>query len=614
MNNFSSRFNRLLRSVVALTLMMMLLIATTYSWLSQNFSSTVDSSDYITISADTALEMNYGKDYESQGAVNVNDLLGKNITLSECSSVDGRNLYFPLSEFSDSGDGDFTADVKTSDLVFRESTGNDLNTKYISFDISLKSESDTPVWLSKTSYIRNSENADPTSAKAVRVAFIDNNISNPKSYIFDNSTTKDYAEKNNAVKSINANGIATTAQCNTHSFGEYIFGNAQNNQALFNLEANVPKIITVTIWLEGTDIDCKNDILNIDDLDVYTKFTTSYEDVRTIYFVDQTLEKWVDDEKCYLYAIDSSDGTRYPMTKDTDYDNTYTWSVNLPASVKNVKFARYNPAQDSDWNTFPAGTIGDCSTFVAFGHNTGMWTDNFSGTTITLFDGTVNRYLDDYANSKPTEIHVAFTINDGNGNEKNFNYKMSYVNSNNNWQIVIPSEAETISFIRYNVNDDGTATNTVGNPWSDTVRGDNLYYTVTSSGSGYWSNKLLYLEGKGYSSGCIFVAYFYNSEVSGTQQWTSMCATSDSGKYMVAVPDGMDHIDFLRYNPNADKFGWDRLNPKNVYNEAEEGSKTRVFGDNNVFTITGFTGEYWVDGTKLENYYMTGKWSYEENP
>lgn len=606
MNKFTSRLGRLVRSVVALILMMMLLIATTHSWLSQNFTSQVNSNDYITISADTGLEMNYGKDYESQGAVDINGLLGKSITLSECSSIDGRNLYFPLSDFSSQGDGEFTEDVDTQDLIFRESTGNDLNTKYISFNISLKSESDTPVWLSKTSYIRNSESEDPTSANAVRVAFVDNDVKNPKSYVFDNSTTKDYAEKNNAVKSIDSDGNAETSPCDTHSISEYIFGNSNDNQALFNLEANVPKIITVTIWLEGTDKDCTMDILDINNLNIYTKFTTSYEDVRTVYFVDNTLEKWIADDKCYLYAIDNTDGTRYPMTKDADYKNTYTWSVNLPESVDNVTFARYNPAEDSDWNIFSAGKIQSCTTYVAFGHNTGMWSDSFSGTTITLFDGTVNRYLDD----ESAVMHVAFTANDGNGAEQNFDYKLSHQSENYTWKIIIPSEATNITFMRYNSEE----TTIIGKgTWSNTERGDNLYYTITASGSGYWSSKLLYLEGKGYSTNCIFVAYFYNSETSGIQQWTSMCATSDSGRYIVAVPDGMNCVDFVRYNSNATEFKWDRSSSsKTVYNELK--SSKHSFGDNNVFTITGYTGEYWVDGTKLDNYYMTGDWSYEENP
>lgn len=589
--NKSVKLNKLIYSVVALVLTVVLLIATSFSWVMSNFTSNVKSNDYIQISADAGLEMNYGDKDNNQGTINI-----ENVQLTECSSVDGRNFFFPTSDYASIGDGEFASSVNTKDLVFREGTANDINKKYISVDFTLSSQSNTSVWLSNESRI-TCTNASNKTASAIRVAFVENKIGG-KTTIFDNSTSIEYAEKNTAVKAVSQTGELSYAQeCNVRSFSEFVFGNAGDN-TLFEITAGETLHITMNIWLEGTDEDCVSSVLNLSDLQLFIKFSTSYEAVRTIYFIDKTLEKWVDDNvddgKCYVFAIDDH-GIHHRMTQSENYSSDYTWFVSLPEGTETLRFVRYNPdkyVEDKEYNYWEAGTLGKCTTYVAFGHSAGMWSENFQGTTITLFDGTASGFLtnkDD--NGNDTVMHVAFSVTDGNDVTQEFDYKLSYQYEKFRWQIVIPSAVNEISFYRYDITE-----KTQYNKWENTVRGDNLYYTATASGTGYWSNKLLYLDGEGYKSGATFVSYFYgNGEV-----WTAMRSTTDNGRYVAAVPPGSNGVVLMRYNASATEFAWG----SNVFNQTPNNLEN--FGTNNLFTITGWTGN--------NNSQIDGKWSSEPNP
>ncbi len=596
--NKSVKLNKLIYSVVALVLTVVLLIATSFSWVMSNFTSNVKSNDYIQISADAGLEMNYGDKDNNQGTINI-----ENVQLTECSSVDGRNFFFPTSDYASIGDGEFASSVNTKDLVFREGTANDINKKYISVDFTLSSQNDTSVWLSTDSRIecRNTETNTPTTSKtanAIRIAFVENKIGG-KTTIFDNSTSIEYAEKNSAVKAVSQSGEVNPSEtcletCNVRSFNEFTYDNADQN-TLFDIEAGETLNVTMNIWLEGTDKDCTSSVLNLSDLQILLKFTTSYEEVRTIYFIDQTLEKWVANDNCYVFAIDDS-GYHHRMQMSANYETDHTWSVGLSEGTEKIRFVRYNPtATDTDekeWNYWEAGTLGKCTTYVAFGHSAGMWSENFQGTTITLFDGTASGFLtnkDD--NGNDTVMHVAFSVTDGNDVTQEFDYKLSYQYEKFRWQIVIPSVVNEISFYRYDITE-----KTQYNKWENTVRGDNLYYTATASGTGYWSNKLLYLDGEGYKSGATFVSYFYGNNT----VWTAMRSTTDNGRYVAAVPSGSTGVVLMRYNSSATEFAWG----SNVYNQTPNNLEN--FGTNNLFTITGWTGD--------NNSQLDGTWSSEKKP
>ncbi len=583
--NHKIKLNKLIYSVVALALTVVLLITTSFSWLMSNFTSEVKNSNYITISADAGLEMNYGDQDNNQGTINI-----ENVKLSECSSVDGRNFFFPLSNYASSGDKEFVNNTNTSDLVFREGTANDKNSKYISVDFTLSAQSETKVWLSNESRI-SCTNAGNKTANAIRIGFVENKIGG-KTTVFDNSQFIEDAEKNNAVKKLSALGEASTEVCNVRSFNEFMFGN-ENDNTLFEIAAGETLKVTMNIWLEGTDEDCTSKVLDLSDLQIFVKFSTSFEEVRTIYFIDHTLEKWVDDDvdegKCYVFAVDDH-GIHHRMAQSANYASDYTWYISLPEGTSSLRFIRYNPDrydENREYNFWDAGALATCSTYVAFGHNTGMWSDNFQGNVITLLDGTPNGYLRD----NDAEIHLMYSIEDGNGASQSFDYKMSYQNENYRWQIVIPSSANNISFKRI------VGTTTYENWKNLGSRGNNQFVALNTHNTGYWGNQLIYVEDTGNIKGgdAVFATCFYTS--SSDHTWTAMRAhfTTDKGEFrhVAVVPAGKTKCNVTRYNPSAETWGWNW--GTTVYNQAAD--YTGGFNSKNLFKTADWNGGNVINGT-----------------
>ncbi|MBQ8000620.1 MAG: hypothetical protein IJ298_05305 [Ruminococcus sp.] len=583
----SKKLNKLIRSSVALVLMIVLFITVTFSWMINSFSSKITNSNYITIDADAGLQMNYGEEQSPDGSININNALREGFALHECSSTDGRTIFFPVADYASSGDKNFVTNVNTTDLVFREATANDKNTKYISVDFTLSSKDATDVWLSSQSYI-SCTSGNP-AANAIRVAFIDRSIGG-ESTVFDNTVDTNYSVANNAVKTISTTGLMSeTEACTPHTFNEYTYGNTEE-KVLFHIDAGETLRASMIIWLEGTDADCDYDVLDVKDLNIYVKFTTSYEELRTITFVDNTLEKWVEDDECYIYIIDNNNNF-HAMTMSSNYANDYTWTASIPSGIESIRFTRYNPEKQGDkpqeWNYWEAGDIGECSTYYAFGHSAGMWTNTFSGQQITVFDGTNNGWL---RGSDQCEFHVAFTATDGNGISQSFDYKMSYLTELNRYSIIIPSNVTTLSFKRM----DSTQT-TTHNSWTNLSRGSNYFYNITASGTGYWSTRYIYInDANGLKGDAAFGAYFYNNST-GVNQWTGMNSKSPSGYYVAVVPNNIAQgVVFTRYNSSSDP-SWN-----NCYNQTP--NTLEAFGSNNRFTTSGWTGN--------NNSQINGYWDY----
>ncbi len=577
---YDSKLNKLIRSIVALVFILILLVTATYTWLSNATSSTVDTSEYITITADAGLNMNYGIGDNNQGTMQI----PKDCVLTECSSRDGKNFFFPLSAYGADGDRDFTNKIEqVDDFIYREATGLDKNKKYLSLDLELSAENDSNIWLSADSYIRN-KTAEQTSANAVRVAFIEKKIEG-KSVVFDNSPLKtDSLENFNnnhyiPIGGINRDGTGPSTtkspEYRPHSINEYTSNNSDNN-ILFQLKAGVPLHITVNIWLEGTDPDCTNSVMDISDLDIFIKFSTSYEEKDTYYFKDYTLEKWVANDSSYICAVDASinkDDIKstdlIQFEKSSNYDSDYTWFGSIPEHIANVRFVRLNPetenASHEEWNYWEAGELGPCKTYNAFGHSAGMWSENFSPTTITLFDGSpdgfmhLNQYDNDDAFA-PYIMHLSFTVEDGNGVDSYHNYKLSYNHSRIQWQINIPSQATDITFNMYETEDYHIDTPLdLNDPYYywESTRSDELYYTMNFDNDmncvGYWSDELIYVDAHSegdFREGNSIAAYFFDKQSDFTS-WVGMHAKTDKGRYKAAVPPELMKSNMVDENPDT---------------------------------------------------------------
>ena len=82
----------------------------------------------------------------------------------------------------------------------------------------------------------------------------------------------------------------------------------------------------------------------------------------TLYFIDNTAQKWVKNDNAKMKAIDNSNGhDSYWMTQ---MDET-TWSVKVPKSAYNITFNRYNADKTTQWNSY-ASSIADGRTIIPF--------------------------------------------------------------------------------------------------------------------------------------------------------------------------------------------------------------------------------------------------------
>lgn len=590
--------NRLIRSSVALLLMVVLLVTLTFSWMMASFTSNITNNGYITIDADAGLQMNYGEDNNPESSININKALLDGFKLHECSSTDGRNIFFPTYEYSSAGDKSFVSNVNTSDLLFREATANDKNTKYISVDFTLSSKEATDIWLSPLSYISCSSSTK--TANAIRIAFVDKSVDG-KSTVFDSSADTNYQNSNNAVQTISTTGVSTTASVTPNSINEYTFGNGKGEDGkdlvLFHIDAGKTLRASMIVWLEGTDPDCTNEVLDISDLEIYIKFTTSKEAMRTIAFIDSTLEKWVEDDSCYIYIIDNNNKL-HEMTMSENYSSDYTWTADIPDGITSLRFARYNPQKDDidkpmEWNYWDAGELGSCSTYYAIGDGGGLWATNFVPETITIFDGTRSGWL---RSTDECEFLIKYTVTDGNGKSQAMSYKMSYQVEANRYSIVIPKNVTQVSFHR--VFKDTFAE--TGNNWTYLNRNGCTYYAITDNNAGYWGNRYIYIQdAAGMHNGCTFAAYFYGT---GGNTWTGMHSRDDKGHgwYVAVVPYNMTTgVVFTRYNSGATGWSWDSAN---VYNQvADSRDDLKVYGSKNLFKTTGYET---VDGKSCIN----GEW------
>lgn len=100
----------------------------------------------------------------------------------------------------------------------------------------------------------------------------------------------------------------------------------------------------------------------------YPPTDQSVDDKVIITFIDATPEKWIYGDTVVMRLIDNSNGQSYEMTEV----NKTTWTVEVPASVKNIKFNRDN-GNTQTWNFWSAGDRGSSTTYYATKNSQGNW-------------------------------------------------------------------------------------------------------------------------------------------------------------------------------------------------------------------------------------------------
>lgn len=375
---------KLTKSYVSLFLVLVIAATSTFSWFFAHVSVSVNGGEY-TFESAASLRVNNDK---SSG----NKLHIEGTFLDEASSVDGRNIYLPLS-------GNFSS--TTANMIFREANAGDRVTDeegsltfdtqdlkghfiYKSFKLTGSSK-ETKVFIKSYRIevsspdgvtgldssvdgvyqdeldIRNNNDGKPYHQVLppdncpIRLAFIYDSA-DPPVVIDPSAPVEDYAEQSNAVAYVDKYGKPTLELTTAHSFASYYY----NKTPLFNIPANTEREVTLVVWLEGT-VNSSNTSKYIGkqisiDLDIESNFAA----MDTIQFVDATAQYWVSNDSPIVvcsYKDPYGEEGRYKtveMTKSLNFANDHTWVAEIPKrAVKDISFYRLIPADRSE----PEGTI-----------------------------------------------------------------------------------------------------------------------------------------------------------------------------------------------------------------------------------------------------------------
>lgn len=354
-------------SYVALFLVLSIFAVSTFSWFTIRDTATIDSNPF---SLDSAAGMRVNKGEEIRNTITVN-----NATLKEASSVDGRNMFFPV----DRGYGDEGKSVDTSEMKFREGTVGDKNNGYIYSDFTLTGQTGgkvevyvknykVQVYNRKTkkyevydgaTHITVDGNKKPSTYLAyqnpcpIRIAFI-RNSAEASTVIDPTAIIDNYADECQAVSSVNSLGSATTAKAKGRSFSDYYFG---TGAPLFTLDGLKSQNITMVAWLEATGENC--DAYEGQDVSITVELESNWKDMEYVTFVDNTIgdvdatqSKWVGKDECFLVMTYYDDNFENPKSvvmsaSKSDGNKPIEWIAYLPKDKKtNISFMRYSKAKE----------------------------------------------------------------------------------------------------------------------------------------------------------------------------------------------------------------------------------------------------------------------------
>lgn len=271
--NCKSSKKQVVVSCISLILATMILISSVYCWFFLQQAKTLGT---FSIDASNGLRLNYNNNNSSVVQIK------KNMNFLPVSSVNGQNLYFP-------SDGSFfkkdTLEKKTKEITYRSATAGDKNIYFLQFDFVLTSFSDnTEVYIDDTdTYVRNKTTLAPINA--MRVAFL---YDNGKHSVVMNPTKKENKTKAVDVVNFGTGKCISTAEQVSQPFSYYT---AANNQSLFTLKEGEKQTMSVVVWLEGTDENCKNSIIG-SNIDINIKFTTTANNTDVITFKDVS-DGWI---------------------------------------------------------------------------------------------------------------------------------------------------------------------------------------------------------------------------------------------------------------------------------------------------------------------------------
>ena len=357
-------------SYVALFLVLSIFAVSTFSWFTIRDTATIDSDPF---SLESAAGMRVNKGEEIRNTITV-----KQAKLKEASSVDGRNMFFPV----DRGYGDKGQSVDTNEMKFREGTVGDKNNGYIYSDFTLtgqtggqvevyvksykvevknKNTGNTEVYDGATHITVDSNNKPSTylayqNPCPIRIAFI-RNSAEASTVIDPTAIIDNYADECQAVSSVNSLGSATTTKAKGRSFSDYYIG---TGAPLFTLDGLKSQNITMVAWLEATGENC--DAYEGQDVSITVELESNWKDMEYVTFVDKTKGdadndqdtelRWVGNAGCFLVMTYYDENFQNPKSvvmseSKSDGKKPIEWIAYLPKDkITNISFMRYSKVKE----------------------------------------------------------------------------------------------------------------------------------------------------------------------------------------------------------------------------------------------------------------------------
>lgn len=306
-----------------LFLVLLLSLTFSFAWFAKlNVAET--SSELLQFQSASSLRIN--KDKSSANKITI-----PAFTLDEASSLDGRNIYFPVGA---------SFKTNTAEMFFREGNKGDENVHYVYKDFDLKGTSgNTPVYIKSYKiqvgndvYEDELKVEDDSSGKPknqvkppdhcpIRLAFIAD--SGVKPVVIDPSAqVVDYVDNSSgAVSLIDDNGVPTLEASyptyNWNSFSTYYY----EHTPLFVIPGGQTLSVTLVVWLEGTleDLDSYKDKEISVDIDIESNFA----DMDTIKFVDASVGD-NDHSDSARYWVSDKDEQGYPIILACSYEDPYS--------------------------------------------------------------------------------------------------------------------------------------------------------------------------------------------------------------------------------------------------------------------------------------------------
>lgn len=383
---YRSDFKSFLRSIVALLLVVMLVFCSTYAWI-EGAKNAEAKGEECTVIAGSGVKF-IGPDATNPTSVS----LPNKTTLSDCSSVDGRNIFIPTTGSIRKS----SETTSTSNLKFRNAVEEDKNNKFLTAEFSIKSlenKSDdktkkTPIYIDSSS----SFTCASGSSLPFRVSLNFNDGSDPV-VLCPGLANASQSNTASAVSAIDTSGaITTTVSSTAYPMQKYYYGLTP----VYELPYGETRKVTVTLWLEGTDSYCTVANVSAKEIKMSLVLTTEDTDMRTITFVDYTPKTWVQDDGATMYVIDE-DNTNAVYTMSKSGNKTYT--AKIPNDIDDICFQRSlnsSPTITQDHNTWSYGeadnlTTSDSSTYYAIGRgkqydvaNYGYWVQSSCTGVVTI--------------------------------------------------------------------------------------------------------------------------------------------------------------------------------------------------------------------------------------